>query len=83
MISHSEIWPIIQMVRTIPNAGLFDGRFGTECRGLSLRLATFAVAALIVMARILPAMAQAAPNTATGRRRRQRRQRRLVQASRK
>ena len=35
-------------------------------RGQKLRPATFAVAALIAMTRILPAMAQAAPNTATG-----------------
>jgi hypothetical protein len=37
-----------------------------SCRGLSPRAATFAVAALIIMARILPALAQAVPNTATG-----------------
>ena len=36
-----------------------------SCRGLRLRPATFAVAALIAMARILPAMAQATPNTTT------------------
>jgi hypothetical protein len=36
------------------------------CRGLCLRPAAFAVAALLAMAGVLPAMAQAIPNTATG-----------------
>ena len=36
-----------------------------SCRGLPLRPATCVIAALIAIARILPAMAQAAPDTAT------------------
>ncbi len=36
-----------------------------SCRGLRLRPATFAVVALIAVARILPAMGQAAPNATT------------------
>ena len=36
-----------------------------SCRGLRLRPATFAVVALIAMARVLPAMGQAAPNATT------------------
>jgi len=39
-------------------------RFAPKCHGLSLRPITFAVAALIAMARILPATAQTAPKTA-------------------
>jgi hypothetical protein len=38
--------------------------FAPKCRGLSLRPITFAAAALIAMARILPATAQTAPKTA-------------------
>jgi hypothetical protein len=61
-----DLAKLFKLCEAMPYAGGYSMKeMALNCRGLSLRPATFAVAALIVTAGIVPAMAQAAPNTTT------------------